>query len=140
MRLYCNFEELSALGHGAHTLLQGGDEGDCAVAAPSASRAAVEAFLPRLDSDVAIATLIEQRSAESALVAIVECLRIEMESAIGATHAADEQAVSAYFEYAHAFSVLGRVQEMGREMEALIELVTGRAPTADIARDFVFPN
>jgi hypothetical protein len=29
---------------------------------------------------------------------------------------------------------------MGREMEALIELVTGRAPTADIARDFVFPN
>lgn len=140
MRLYCNFEELSALSHGAETFLTGGDEGECAIAAPSTGRAAVEAFLPRLEPYVAIATLLEQRGAEAALLAIVECLRMEMESVIGMTHAADEQAVAAYFEFAHAFSVLSRVQEMGREMEAMIELVTGSVATADLARDFVFPT
>lgn len=140
MRLYCNFEELNALSHGAESFLDGGEEGECAVAAPSASRAAVEAFVPRLEPYVAIATLLEQRGAEAALLVIVECLRVEMEGTIAVTHAADEQAVAAYFEYAHAFSVLSRVQEMGREMEAMIELVTGDAATGDVARNFVFPT
>lgn len=140
MKLHCNFEELSALSHGAHSLLSEGDEAECAVAAPTASRAAVEAFMPRMESWVEVSTLMEQRGMESALVAIVECLRIEMDWAITTTHAADEQAVAAYFDYAHAFSVLARVREIGREMEAMIELVTGGAPTAEVARDFMFPG
>jgi len=48
--------------------------------------------------------------------------------------------VSAYFDFAHAFSVQGRLYEVGLEMEALVELVTGGPVTEDLARDFVFPD
>ena len=57
-----------------------------------------------------------------------------------ATHPADEGAVVAYFDFAHALSVQSRLAEVGREMEALIELVTGGPATDRLASEFVFPD
>jgi hypothetical protein len=48
--------------------------------------------------------------------------------------------VSAYFDFAHALSVQARLYELGLEMEALVELVTGGPVTEELARDFVFPD
>lgn len=138
--LYCNYEELSALKSGVRTLLEGASGDPCAVAAPPTSRATIEALLPRLAGDLTVSTLLEQERLESAVQAIVECLRVEMEQAVLASHPADETAVAAYFEFAHARAVLERVEGLGREMTALIELVTGGAPTPELARTFQFPD
>ena len=140
MILHCNYEEITALKQGAHTLLSGEGQEGCAVLAPPVSRTAIEALMPRLRGDLSIETLAEQRDVEIALAAIVECLRAEMESFVATSHPADEGAVAAYFDFAHALSVLSRVREMGREMEALIELVTGEAPTDEVGSTFAFPD
>ncbi len=140
MILRCSYEELAALRAGAHTVL--GDEiGEySSVIAPPESRATVEALLPRLIGDMSVVTLAEARTLEAAVVMILECLRVEMESAVLAAHPADEQAVSAYFEFAHALLVAERVGEVTSEMSALIELVTGSPPTPETARSFDFPD
>ncbi len=72
--------------------------------------------------------------------AVVGTLREEMELAIVAAHAADEAAVASYFLFAHALTVLARLSEMGQEMEALIEVVTGSLATPEAALSFVFPD
>jgi hypothetical protein len=100
----------------------------------------VEALLPRLEGDLAIETLAEQRRVFTAVLAIVNRLKEEMDSSILAAHAADEGSVSAYFLYAHALTVLARLAEMGQEMEALIEVVTGAPANPEVAASFLFPS
>lgn len=140
MILHFNFEELSALKQGARMILDeaGGEESP--VVAPPAERVHVQKLLDRLDGNLSIETLSEQRKLAQALSIIVDVLRVDMEEAVLATHPADESAVSAYFDFGHALSVLGRVERIGTEMEAVIEVVTGEAPTEEIARTFLFPN
>jgi hypothetical protein len=138
--LHFNYEELAALRSGARVLLDREDAGEGSVLAPSEERPPVESFLSRLDGDISLSTLHELRGIESAVKAIVECLRVEMESHILATHAADESAVAAYFDFAHGLTVAHRVGVMASEMEALIELVTGAAPTPETIRSFHFPD
>ncbi len=140
MILYVNYEELTALRSGAHALLQGEDGGECAVLAPTEERARVEAFMSRLEGDISVSTLDELRTVEKAILAIVECLRVEMDTAVLATHAAHEGAVAAYFDYAHGLTVVRRIDAMASEMAALIELVTGEAPTPETSRSFRFPD
>lgn len=140
MILACNFEEMTALSHGAWTLLAEGKGDGSAVAAPSAARAAVESLLPRLTGSISIRTLAEQRQIERGMEAVVAHLRVEMEQCILATHAADESAVGAYFDFAHAMAVLGRTRDMGAEMRALLEVMTGEPPTRWAVRNFVFPD
>ena len=141
MILQCNYEELRALKQGARVFLGGGEEADtCAVAAPPEERARVEALLPRLEGDVGVPTLAEQIALETAVEAVVGCLRAEMEAHVVATHPADEVAVAAYFDFAHALAVLGRLREMGSEMRALIEVVTGAPATEHVADVFRFPD
>lgn len=140
MILHCNYEELRALEEGARIVLErGGGEG-AAVAAPPAEPTEVERLLSRLDGDLTIRTLADQRRVASALDMIVEVLRAEMESTVVATDPGGEAAIQAYFDFGHALSVRGRAREMGDEMEALIEVVTGEEPTEDAARSFVFPD
>jgi hypothetical protein len=136
----CNFEELSALRNGARAFLDEYSPEEAAVAAPPEERERVADVLPRLQGDLSIGTLREQRGIRKAVMAIVERLKVEMEVTVAATHPADEGAVAAYFEFAHAYSVLSRLDEIGREMEALIELVSGAPPSDAIARTFVFPD
>lgn len=140
MILQCNYEEVTALRAGAHVVIGGEGEAGGPVAAPPAERASVEALLPRLAGDVSVHTLEDQRTVAFAVRVIVECLREEMEVRVVEGHAAAETAVAAYFDFAHALSVLARVREMGEEMEAMIEVVTGEAVTPETARGFVFPD
>ena len=140
MILHCNYEELSALRQGAGIFLgQGRGEGP-PVAAPPEGRAEVEALMPRLEGDLSIQTLAEQRWIARAMLAIVERLKEDMDLFLISSHPADESAVSSYFHYGHALAVLARVTEMGQEMEALIEVVTGEPVTPEMAAAFVFPN
>lgn len=138
--LYCNYEEVRALASGGRSLLDGEAEGLAPVQAPSERRARVEALLPLLVGDVSVGSLAEARGMRKAVDAIVDHLRVEMEATVLATHAADEQAVAAYFDFAHALSVSHRLREMLKEMEALIELVTGAPADAETARSFRFPD
>ena len=119
MIVHCNFEELNALKAGAHQLLDGHSPEHGIIAAPPEERERVAALMPQLVGDFSVTTLAEQRSLLQAVAIIVEILRIDMESMVTANHAAHEVAVSAYFDFAHAYSVQARLREVGLEMEAL---------------------
>ncbi len=138
--LYCNYEELAALKAGARVVLEREPPAGGPVLAPPETRAHVEALLPRLEGDLSVSTLAELRVVQSAVEAIVETLRAAMEATVVASHPADEGAVSAYFDFAHGFTVAQRIREMASEMRALIELVTGAEPTAETERTFYFPD
>lgn len=140
MILYFNYEELTALRAGAEAFLHAEGPLGGGVLAPPETRAQVEALVSRLDGDVSLSTLHELRDVQRAVEAIVESLRVEMEATVVATHAADESAVAAYFDFAHGFTVAHRIREMAAEMEALIELMTGTSPTVQTARSFHFPD
>jgi len=138
--LHLNFEEIRALRSGGRALLDGAAESPSAVLAPAESLSVLERFLPSIEGDLSLSTLDEVRRAERAVGAILDHLFVEMESAVVATHAADEQAVAAYFDWAHALTVSTRLAEMASEMEAVIELVTGGEPDEDAGRTFRFPD
>lgn len=140
MILQFNYEELTALKAGANGLLREGEPLGAIVLAPPEDRARVEALVAMLDGDLALDSLAEVHEVQGAIESIVGWLRHEMESAILTTHAADESAVSAYFDFAHAYTVSHRVTEMASEMTAMIELMTGGPPTAESARDIHFPD
>ena len=140
MILHFSYEELRALRTGADAFLEGEGSATVAVLAPPESRARVEALLPLLEGDLSLSTLEELWGVQAAVTAIVECLRAEMESVVVELHAADEGAVAAYFDFAHALIVSHRIGDVASEMAALIELVTGSPPTSETARDFRFPD
>jgi hypothetical protein len=140
MILHCNFEELGALRKGATSLLGNAPGESLSVAAPPEGREEVEALLPRLAGDLSLSTLSEQRSVLKGVTVIVARLKSEMDASILDSHPADESAVSSYFLYAHALSVLNRVVELGQEMEALIEVVTGAPATGEVVTTFRFPG
>jgi len=140
MILRCNFEELGALRKGAAGLLREGAGSRFAVVAPPEGLEEAEALIPRLVGDLSVETLADQRRILKGVVAIVSRLREEMDTSVLATHPADESAVSSYFLYAHALSVLKRLSELGQEMEALIEILTGGPATPEVAATFRFPD
>lgn len=140
MILRCNYEEVAALEYGGRTLLAESEESEFWVVAPAPTRAAVQEFLGQLDGDVSIPTLQDQRRMERAVGAIVQVLRQEMERTVIATHPADEPAVAGYFDFAHALTVLSRLRQMGQEMRAIIEVMTGAPPTPEVERELVFPD
>ena len=140
MIVHCNFEELTALKAGAHQVLEGYAPEHGVIAAPPEEREQVVALLPRLGGDFSVTTVAEQRSLLHAVTIVVEMLRVEMETMVATNDPAHEVAVAAYFDFAHAFSGQTRLYEVGFEMEALVELVTGGPVTDEIARDFVFPD
>lgn len=140
MILYCNYEELQALRTGAEMILSGETRGECAIAAPPRVLSRVETLLPTLVGDISLATLAEQAACEEAVQAILTCQKSEMDLAVLAAHPAAELAVAAYFDYAHTRAVLGRLEEMGRHMRALIEVVTGGPADDETALTFAFPD
>ena len=140
MILHFSYEELRALRTGADVFLEGEGATTGGVLAPPESRARVEALQTLLHGDLSLSTLEELWGVQTAVTAIVECLRAEMESLVVAMHAADEGAVASYFDFAHAFIVSHRIGELASEMAALIELVTGSPPTNESAHDFQFPD
>lgn len=138
MILRCNFEELAALRSGAREYLT-------AVTAvgrtPEASaHDALEELLQRLGGDIGIDTLDEQQRVERAVEQILACARERMDAMVLEQYVGAEDAVNAYFDYAHVLTVHDRVSRMGQEMTAMIELMTGEPPTAEVARDIYFPE
>lgn len=140
MILHCNYEELQALRAGGRSLLEREGAEHAYVLAPAECRGCVETLMPRLVADLAVPSLSEARVMRTAVEAIVEHLRTEMEAAVVATHAADEGAVAAYFEFAHALCVSHRLERIVGEMEALVELLTGERADEETALTFRFPD
>ena len=140
MILHCTFEELSAVSAGAERVLAEAGSGTTVVIAPPEVIADVEALLPRLNGDLSLTTLAEQQSIARAVTYIVAELKQRMDTTILDEHAAAEYAVGAYFDYAHALTVQDRVVRLGAEMSAIIEVMTGRAPTAETTKTFEFPD
>jgi len=139
MILHCTYEELSALGAVASRVVAAA-EGHARVAAPPEALADVVLLQPRLRGDLSIATLEEQRVIERAVDYLLEELRERMNEFILMQHVGSEDSVNAYFDYAHVYSLRDRVRGVGREMVAMIELMTGEAPTAESARSVTFPD
>lgn len=140
MILTFNYEELRALAAGADLLLSRWDRSpDGAVAAPAEALAQVELLVPRLNGPLSIETLREQRSLREAVDLICRRLRDRMEAAVIELHPAHEEAVALYFDYAHSVSVLARLDEIGAEMNAMIELMTGR-PVDREAEEITFSD
>lgn len=140
MILHCNYEELVALRAGADLVLRDEEAGSSVVVAPSRTRGRVESLLSTLHGDVSLSTLAEQEACEEAVAAILAALLAEMDAAVLAAHPAAEPAVAAYFDYAHVRSVLGRLEDMGVHMRALIEVVTGAPADEQATLTFAFPD
>ncbi len=139
MILHCNFEELRALDEGAEYLVGDAPAGaETVVMAAPAARSAVESLRHSLEGDMEIPTLAEQRTVRAAVGAICESLRLQLDAVVLEQHPGHEQAVELYFNYAHVRSVLGRLDEMGGEMDALIELMTGQPATEETAERITF--
>lgn len=139
MILHCSYEEARALRRGAGVLL-GLEVSVGPVIAPPQEIEAVEALTRRLDGDLSISTLTELQGVRSALEAITEALRLELDSWVLQTHPGGEEAVNAYFDYAHALTAMGRAQELEAEMAAMIELMTGKPVSELSAVQVVFPD
>jgi hypothetical protein len=132
----CSFEELSALTAGAERAREATLGGG--VVAPPVELADVEALIPRLVGDLELHTLAEQRSVLRALDLILETLRNRMDVTILEQYVGAEDAVVAYFDYAHVLTTHERVRRAGERMEAIIELLTGAAATEESARQVAF--
>jgi hypothetical protein len=138
--LHCNFEELAAVTAGARHCLAVAAGGVASQPALDVVLDDVDALLPRLTGDISIQSLEEQESVERALIHITEQLRERMDQILLEQFVGAEDAVAAYFDYAHVLTVNERVRLMGIEMAALAELLTGQPVAAEAARNMHFPD
>lgn len=138
MILHCSFEELSALASCAERVLAGADRGG--VAAPPDVLPDIEALIPRLTGDLEFETLTELNSVYRAVEHVLDDARTRVDEAILDQHPAAEDAVHAYFDFAHILSVHDRICRIGNEMRALAELMTGEPPTEKTARSCTFED
>jgi hypothetical protein len=139
--LACNFEELRALATGAEIVTSESRDGyEGPVVAPPEALAHVESLQPRLNASLSIETLADQRAVRSAVDLICNSLHSRLEDKVLEHHPAHEEAVNLYFDYAHTYAVLDRLDEMGAEMNAIIEVMTGQPVTGEAASSIAFPD
>jgi hypothetical protein len=108
------------------------------VMAPPEGVGMVEQLLPRLTGDMSIETLDEQRRVQKAVSFICHDLHHRLDEQIIDTNPANEDAISLYFDYGHSRTVLHRLELMGAEMEAIIDLIHGGSAAA--AGSVTFPD
>lgn len=125
MILHLSFEELRAIASAGELIVAGEVRGGAGVAAPPEWSDRVELLLPRLTGDMSIATLEEQRHVRDTVRLIVGEMHRRLDVQVIETHPGHEEAVAMYFDYAHARSVLDRLDRMGAEMEAIADLISG---------------
>jgi len=121
MILHCSFEELAALDAVVERVR--GSFGKGGVAAPPEALHDIDALAPRLIGDLSLETLDDQESVERAVEFLLTDARDRTDAIILDQHPGAEDAVLAYFEY--------RVQQIGHEMRAIIDLMTGSRQTSD---------
>jgi hypothetical protein len=128
--LHCNFEELRALAAASELILaQAGDQSAVA-AVPAEERQRVERLQPLLVGDISVDSLELQRSLVGAVRFLCAGLLHRLDDRVVESGPASEDAVNLYFDYGHARAVLHRLEEMGAEMEAIAELISGGNPAA----------
>jgi hypothetical protein len=138
--LYLSFEELAALGSSADRVLFAGAASGHGVVAPPQLLADVEQFSHQLSGDIAVKSLQQQRTLQLVVRHLLDGCRANMDEAVLLQHAAAESAVAAYFEYAHVLTVSQRVNAMGSEMAAIVQVMTGADPDSESGRRFSFPE
>jgi hypothetical protein len=139
MILHCNFEELRALASAGETVVSAAEAASAgAVSAPAEGVAKVEMLLPRLTGDFSIDTLDDQRRVRHAVSVIVDDLHTRLDNTIIEYNPAHEEAVTLYFDYGHTRSVLHRLDVIGAEMEAMVDLITGGRP--ELGGSITFPD
>jgi hypothetical protein len=139
MILHCNFEELRALASAGETVVSAAEAASAgAVSAPAEGVARVEMLLPRLTGDFSIDTLDDQRRVRHAVSVIVDDLHTRLDNTIIEYNPAHEDAVTLYFDYGHSRSVLHRLDVIGAEMEAMVDLMTGGRP--ELGGSITFPD
>jgi hypothetical protein len=135
MILRIAFEEGTALNSATTRLLSSPDGGG--VAAPPEVLAELEAHLP-LQGDISIMTLAQQQRLARALDYVLDHLKRRMDALIVELYVGADDTVNAYFDYANVLALRSRLDPMGREMVALIELMTGAPPSAKTAEQVTF--
>ncbi len=140
MLVQCTFEEMTALTAGAEQTLQLAAALGGGVAAPPRELADVEKLLARMDGDLDLDTLAEQRSVARAIELILAVLRERVDATILEQYVGSEDAVAAYFDFAHVLTVGERVRLAGEEMEAVIDLMSGGPATEEAAAKISFPD
>lgn len=120
MILHLSFEELRAIVSAGELVVAGGESRGAGVLAGR-----VERLLPRLVGDVSVESLDDQRQLRGTVGLLVDEMHRRLDRQVIETHPGHEEAVSLYFDYAHARSVLDRLDRMGAEMEAIAELIGG---------------
>ena len=138
MILHCNFEELRALTAASETIVAEAYDRAGAVAAPPEGVVMVERLLPRLTGDMSIETLDDQRRVQGAVFHIVTDLHRRLDHKIIETSPGNEEALLLYFDYGHSRSVLHRLDNMGAEMAAIVDLIGGGNPHT--AGGITFPD
>jgi hypothetical protein len=111
----CNFEELQALTSGAEAIL----------ASRRSPQPLVETLLHQLDGDLVIPSLEAEELVRLGVTIVVDHLREALDQSIVEAHPAEEGVVNAYFNYAHALTVLHRLDMLGEERRALEALMQG---------------
>lgn len=137
MILRMSFEELTALNSAAERLLSSTQGGG--VAAPPELLAELEARVP-LGGDLTVTTLGQQQRLQRAVAYVVEHLERRMNALIVEQYVGSDDSVNAYFDYANVLTLHARLEGLGREMGALIELITGSPATAEAAESIAFPD
>lgn len=140
MILYLSFEELAALGSCAERVLLANMVSSHGIAAPPQLVADVEQFSHRLTGDITIDTLEDQRTLHLVVKHLLDRSHAAMDEAVILQHAAAESAVAGYFEYAHVLTVSRRLQAIGEEMAAIVQVMTGEDPDSESGRRFSFPE
>jgi len=137
--LYLNFEELSALGECADNVLAAGGTGH-GIAAPPHFIAEVENFSQLLSGDINLASIGEQKRIQSVVTNLLAGSRSRLDRTIIEQHAAAEDAIAAYFSYAHVLTVSKRLEAVGQEMAAIVEVMTGEKADSEAAKKFEFED
>jgi hypothetical protein len=137
MILRMSYEEVTVLNSVTERLLSAWGEGG--VLAPPEVLAELEVHAP-LRGDISVMTLAQQRRLMAAMDYVVEHLKGRMDTLVMELYVGAEDAVNAYFDYANALELRARVAAMGREMVAMIELMTGEAPTEETAERVTFAD
>ena len=125
MILHLSFEELRAIASAGELIVADEARGSAGVAAAPEWARKMELLLVRLTGDVSIETLDDQRRVRETVGLIVGQMHRRLDEQIIETHPGHEESVALYFDYAHARSVLDRLDRMGAEMEAIADLIAG---------------
>jgi hypothetical protein len=130
-----SFEEVTALNSAADRLISVAGEGS--VLAPPECMVELETRLP-LEGDLSIMTRAEQHRLLGAVELVLDHLRRRMDALILEQYVGSDDSVNAYFDYANVLTTRDRLAGMGREMDAIMELIDEQGTASD--GELTFPD